>query len=113
MTSSPVSRRRFIDCSYEGDLMARAGVSYTWGRESRDEYGESLDDYLARQSNAEESKDRFTKCDKDKDGLLSREEFIKGGKCVLGCPSSFIGSSIETPAGRHSGSAGASGGRIA
>ena len=32
----------FIDCSYEGDLMARAGVSYTWGRESRDEYGESL-----------------------------------------------------------------------
>jgi hypothetical protein len=80
MTSSPISRRRFIDCSYEGDLMARAGVSYTWGRESRDEYGESLDDYLARQSNAEESKDRFTKCDKDKDGLLSREEFIKGGK---------------------------------
>jgi len=34
--------RVFIDCSYEGDLMARAGVSYTWGRESRDEYGESL-----------------------------------------------------------------------
>lgn len=32
----------YIDCSYEGDLMARAGVSYTWGRESRDEYGESL-----------------------------------------------------------------------
>ena len=24
----------FIDCSYEGDLMARSGVSYTWGRES-------------------------------------------------------------------------------
>lgn len=32
----------FIDCSYEGDLMARAGVSYTFGRESTDEYGESL-----------------------------------------------------------------------
>jgi hypothetical protein len=32
----------FIDCSYEGDLMAKAGVAYTWGRESRDEYGESL-----------------------------------------------------------------------
>jgi hypothetical protein len=32
----------FIDSSYEGDLMARAGVSYTVGREARSEYGESL-----------------------------------------------------------------------
>ncbi len=32
----------FIDASYEGDLMARAGVSYTVGREGRDKYGESL-----------------------------------------------------------------------
>jgi hypothetical protein len=32
----------FIDCSYEGDLMARAGVTYTFGREARDTYGESL-----------------------------------------------------------------------
>jgi|GEM_PF-615118 len=30
----------FIDASYEGDLMARAGVSYTWGRESKDEFNE-------------------------------------------------------------------------
>ena len=37
-----VAARVFIDCSYEGDLMAKSGVSYTWGRESRDEYGESL-----------------------------------------------------------------------
>jgi hypothetical protein len=37
-----IKAKVFIDCSYEGDLMARAGVSYTWGRESRDEYGESL-----------------------------------------------------------------------
>jgi len=35
-----VSARVFIDASYEGDLMARSGVSYTWGRESRAEYGE-------------------------------------------------------------------------
>ncbi len=34
--------RVFIDASYEGDLMARAGVAYTWGREGRDKYGESL-----------------------------------------------------------------------
>ena len=32
----------FLDCSYEGDLMKAAGVSYTVGREGRDQYGESL-----------------------------------------------------------------------
>jgi hypothetical protein len=32
----------FVDASYEGDLMAQAGISYTWGRESVDQYGESL-----------------------------------------------------------------------
>ena len=30
----------FIDCSYEGDLMAAAGVSYRVGREDNSEYGE-------------------------------------------------------------------------
>lgn len=34
--------RVFIDASYEGDLMARAGVSYAVGREGRAQYGESL-----------------------------------------------------------------------
>jgi hypothetical protein len=34
--------RVFIDCSYEGDLMAQAGVKYTIGRESIAQYGESL-----------------------------------------------------------------------
>ena len=32
----------FLDASYEGDLLPRAGISYTWGREGRDVYGESL-----------------------------------------------------------------------
>jgi hypothetical protein len=32
----------FVDASYEGDLMAQAGVSYTWGREGVAQYGESL-----------------------------------------------------------------------
>jgi hypothetical protein len=31
----------FIDAGYEGDLMSRAGVSYTLGREGKDEYNES------------------------------------------------------------------------
>lgn len=33
--------RVFIDCSYEGDLMARAGVSYTVGREDNQKYDEN------------------------------------------------------------------------
>ena len=37
-----IAARVFIDCSYEGDLMARSGVSYVFGRESRQEFGESL-----------------------------------------------------------------------
>jgi hypothetical protein len=32
----------FIDATYEGDLSAEAKVSYTWGRESMDQYSESL-----------------------------------------------------------------------
>lgn len=34
--------RIFVDCSYEGDLMAQSGVTYTVGRESSAKYGESL-----------------------------------------------------------------------
>ena len=38
-----ISARTFIDCSYEGELMAQTkSVKYTFGRESRDTYGESL-----------------------------------------------------------------------
>ena len=34
--------RVFVDGTYEGDLMAAAGVDWTIGREGREEYGESL-----------------------------------------------------------------------
>lgn len=34
--------RVFIDATYEGDLMAAAGASWTFGREARDTYNESL-----------------------------------------------------------------------
>ncbi|MDB6137734.1 MAG: FAD-dependent oxidoreductase, partial [Verrucomicrobiaceae bacterium] len=34
--------KQFIDASYEGDLMARAGVSYIVGREGREQYDEAL-----------------------------------------------------------------------
>lgn len=37
-----VEAAMWIDASYEGDLLARAGVSYTTKRESRAQYGEDL-----------------------------------------------------------------------
>lgn len=36
-----VCAKQFIDASYEGDLLAKAGVSYTVGRESNETYGET------------------------------------------------------------------------
>ena len=39
--SHKIRAKVFIDASYEGDLMAAAGVSYTVGRESTARYGES------------------------------------------------------------------------
>jgi hypothetical protein len=37
-----VRARMFLDATYEGDLLAKAGVSYAVGRESNSVYGESL-----------------------------------------------------------------------
>lgn len=37
-----VHARQFIDATYEGDLMALAGVPFTVGRESNGQYGETL-----------------------------------------------------------------------
>jgi hypothetical protein len=37
-----VKAKVFIDCSYEGDLMAKAGVSYTVGREANSTYNETF-----------------------------------------------------------------------
>ena len=36
-----ISGKMFIDASYEGDLMAKAGVNYTIGREANSQYGET------------------------------------------------------------------------
>ncbi len=43
MESGTVFRgKAFIDASYEGDLMGKAGISYMVGRESNSQYGETL-----------------------------------------------------------------------
>ncbi|MCM4165559.1 MULTISPECIES: FAD-dependent oxidoreductase [unclassified Arenibacter] len=41
----------FLDATYEGDLMASAGVSYSVGRESNEEYGETLNGVQANSIN--------------------------------------------------------------
>jgi len=35
-----IKAKQYIDCTYEGDLMARTGVTYTVGRESNSQYNE-------------------------------------------------------------------------
>jgi ribulose 1,5-bisphosphate synthetase/thiazole synthase len=41
-TNIIVRAKMFIDCGYEGDLMARAGVSYAVGREDNKDYNETI-----------------------------------------------------------------------
>jgi hypothetical protein len=43
-----VRAKMFIDCSYEGDLMAKAGVPYTVGRESNDQFKETYNGFQLR-----------------------------------------------------------------
>lgn len=43
-----VHARYFLDATYEGDLMARAGVRYHVGREANSEYGETLNGVQVR-----------------------------------------------------------------
>jgi hypothetical protein len=45
------SGKMFMDATYEGDLLATAGVTYTVGREANDEYGETLNGVQANKYN--------------------------------------------------------------
>ncbi|MEC5145150.1 FAD-dependent oxidoreductase [Chitinophaga sp. 212800010-3] len=47
--TSVIRARMFIDCSYEGDLMAKAGVSYMVGREANSEYKETYNGVQLRE----------------------------------------------------------------
>lgn len=46
-----IKGKMFIDASYEGDLMAKSGVSYTVGREGSALYGENLNGVVRQNSN--------------------------------------------------------------
>ena len=48
--SGPCFGRTFIDATYEGDLLAAAGVSWTVGREANAEYGETLSGVQTRRA---------------------------------------------------------------
>jgi hypothetical protein len=44
-----IKASQFIDCTYEGDLMAKAGVSYTTGREANSRYNETVNGVQIRE----------------------------------------------------------------
>ena len=45
-TLQTVGASVFLDCTYEGDLFAKAGISYTLGREGNEQYGETINGYF-------------------------------------------------------------------
>jgi len=65
--------RIFIDATYEGDLMATAGVSYHVGREGNDVYGETLNGVQTRNAISHQftkSVDPYVKTGDPESGLL-------------------------------------------
>jgi hypothetical protein len=72
----------FIDASYEGDLMAHAGVSYTVGREANAQYGETADGietHLSKNHNFPPGIDPYVKPGDPSSGLLPGVKADPGG----------------------------------
>jgi hypothetical protein len=57
-TGEVYAGRMFVDATYEGDLMARAGVSYHVGREANAVYGETLNGVQTRHATSHQFKAR-------------------------------------------------------
>jgi ribulose 1,5-bisphosphate synthetase/thiazole synthase len=72
----------FIDCGYEGDLMAKAGVKYAVGRESVAQYGESLNGIRAvtPQHQFKVKVDPYNKPGDPSSGLIPLIQSGDGGK---------------------------------
>lgn len=64
--------RTFLDATYEGDLMAAAGVSYALGREANREYGESLNGIRLTSPEATAGIDPYVRPGDPASGLLPR-----------------------------------------
>lgn len=72
----------YIDCTYEADLMAQAGVSYTVGREAVAQYGEDLNGIRA-ESHSHQFRidvDPYVKAGDPASGLLPCIQSGDGGK---------------------------------
>ncbi|MBV7529762.1 FAD-dependent oxidoreductase [Chitinophaga sp. sic0106] len=66
-----IRAKMFIDCSYEGDLMAKAGVSYTVGREANSQYNETYNGVQLREKHQfPEGVDPYKTPGKPESGLL-------------------------------------------
>lgn len=77
------SGKVFIDATYEGDLMAAAGVSYTIGREPNSQYGETIngiETQLTKGNNLPRGIDPYLQKGNSKSGLLPGINADAGGK---------------------------------
>jgi len=73
----------FIDATYEGDLMAKAGVDYTMGRESNAQYGEQgngIQTKLAKINQLPPGIDPYVVAGNPKSGLLPGVNANAGGE---------------------------------
>ena len=69
--SVTIKAKQFIDCTYEGDLMAASGVSYRVGREDNSEYGETWNGFeLLDQHQFPDGIDPFVEPGNPESGLL-------------------------------------------
>lgn len=85
LSGKTYSGKMFIDATYEGDLMAAAGVSYTFGREANSQYGETLNGVATRYAGHHQfSKpvDPYVRPGDSSSGLLPG--VTKGGPCEDG-----------------------------
>src|SRR6185437_10328723 len=82
--TATIEAREFIDASYEGDLMAQAKVSFTVGRESTEQYHESLNGICAvtpkHQFPAGIKVDPFVKPGAPTSGLIPLVQELDAGK---------------------------------
>jgi hypothetical protein len=70
-TDRRIKAAMFIDCSYEGDLMAMAGVSYTVGREANATYNETYNGVELREKHQfPDGIDPYVEKGKPESGLL-------------------------------------------
>ena len=77
------SGKVFIDATYEGDLMAAAGVSYATGREANRQYGETINGIeaaMATKNNLPRGIDPYVKKGDPSSGLLPGVHKSAGGK---------------------------------